>query len=127
MGTGIMSVCLPTYRPIFTKIIPSIKSKVASFGSGWDSDRPLDMPLDIPLDTPLDMRTDSNADSNISQPNFQRSDPTLDIRPTISRPSQSQKFAHIGILGGDLDLERGGVEMLGKDEPAIMTERPLRY
>ncbi|KAK3178517.1 hypothetical protein OEA41_000653 [Lepraria neglecta] len=119
LGTGIMSVSLPTYRPIFTKLVPKIKSKVASFGSGWDSDRPLELPVD--------MRTNSNPTSNNSEPDFQRSDsdPTLDIRPKRSRPSQSQKFAHIGILGGDLDLERGGVDVVGKDEPAIVTEKTL--
>ena len=68
------------------------------------------------------MRTNSNPTSNDSEPDFQRSDsdPTLDIRP-----SQSQKFAHIGILGGDLDLERGGVEVVGKHEPSVVTEKTL--
>lgn len=117
LGTGIMSVCLPTYRPIFTKLVPKIKTKAASFGSGWDSDRSLELPVD--------MMTNSNPTSNNSEPDFQRSDSdsTLEIRPTRSRPSQSQNFAHIGILGSD--LECGGVDVIDMDEPGVVTEKTL--
>jgi len=45
MGLGVVSVCLPTYRPLFSMVIPKLRTKMASFGSGWDSDRGLQAAL----------------------------------------------------------------------------------
>ena len=65
---GILSACLPTMRPLFTR-------DAGKFGSG----------------------SGGNGTKNESNSN-----PSLYLQQTPSDPSQSKKFAHIGVLG---DLE----------------------
>jgi len=106
MGMVVVSVCLPTYRPIFSMVIPKFRTKMASFGSGWDSDRGLQRPLPEMQETP-----------NPTDLTFQHNDAGLDTEAdadadlgtglTRPKPSQSRAFSHIGILGGDLGFGSG--------------------
>ena len=65
---AIVSACLPTMRPLFSRA-------TGKFGSG-------------------------SGESGMQ--NGARSDPSLNLQQTPSEPSESRKFAHIGVLG---DLE----------------------
>ena len=87
LSTAIISACLPTMRPILSKLglvrpIPARWiSKLTSISSGG---------------------AEANPQTN---PDF--SEQNLGLQPINSRPSQSAAFAHLGVLGNLEDLEQG--------------------
>jgi len=117
MGLGVVSVCLPTYRPLFSMVIPKLRTKMASFGSGWDSDRGLQAALPAIPETP------NPRDVTFLGEGLGGKDAKSGLGPTRPKPSQSRAFDHIGILGGalDLDLERG--DSAGKDVSTVVREK----
>ena len=76
---AIVSACLPTMRPLFSRAN-------GKFGSGSGKSG---------------MKNDAG------------SDPSLSLQQTPSDPSQSRKFAHIGVLG---DLEHGQSRRISPSE-----------
>jgi len=120
MGLGVVSVCLPTYRPLFSMVIPKLRTKMASFGSGWDSDRGLQAALP---EIPETEETPNPSDVTFLGEGLGGKDAESGLGPTRPKPSQSRAFDHIGILGGslDLDVERGG--SAGKDVSTVVREK----
>ncbi|KAK3167196.1 hypothetical protein OEA41_010322 [Lepraria neglecta] len=117
MGMGVVSVCLPTYRPIFSRMVPKFKNKLSSWNSGlsgrtlqeWGGgpDRIKSGASEIEL-----QRRNSNTTLRLEEP----------TRPELShtrmKPSQSSAFAHLGVLGDNMDLEEGR-----KEEPVPTAEK----
>lgn len=77
--TAIVSACLPTMRPLFSRA-------TGKFGSGSEES---------------------------GMKNSPGSDPSLNLKQTPSDPSQSRKFAHIGVLG---NLEHGQTREVSPSE-----------
>ena len=117
MGMGVVSVCLPTYRPIFSRMVPKFKNKLSSWNSGlsgrtlqeWGGgpDRIKSDASEIEL-----QRRNSNTTLRLEEP----------TRPELShtrmKPSLSSAFAHLGVLGYNMDLEEGR-----KEEPVPTAEK----
>ena len=80
LNIGILSACLPTYRPLFTrKRGSSDGTSEAEKGNGSNSD------------------------------NANPSDQTLGLQQSRSDPSHSKDFRHLGVLG-DTHTYRQGIE-----------------
>ena len=78
LGTGTLSVCLPTMRPLFSHLRSSSGSVQM---------------IDATADEEL------GSQGQITQPLT----PTMATITNIQRPSQSVDFAHLGVLGVDLE------------------------
>jgi len=103
-GTGTLSVCLPTMHPLFSCLKPHSSS--AQRTSDTDGEEHKDEGLET-----------------------QSSVPTT---ATIPKPSQSASFAHLGVLGGELQqlfgrpsTEESAIGVLeSSDQGAAITARP---
>ena len=108
MGMGVVSVCLPTYRPIFSRMVPTFKNKLASWNSGL-SGRTLQEGGEPPDRIKSDVSAIELRQRLSNMTLHLEEEPT---RPELShvrmRPSQSSAFAHLGVLGNELHTERGG-------------------
>lgn len=82
LGIGIVSACLPTLRPLFTKAVSKCKSSSGELSTDSES--------------PLVNRT-RGSEPNIGSP----------LQQAPSCPAHSSKFSHLGVLG---DLETGPQE-----------------
>lgn len=84
LGVGVVSVCLPTMRPLLTHL-----PRIFGFASSSPSDQ--------------------------SGGERKESDPSLNnLQPSNSNPSQSAKFAHLGVLGRDLEEGKGAGVVVGE-------------
>lgn len=97
MGMGVVSVCLTTYKPLFSRIIRKIKAKFSSHGSRED---PIRHPPAAVLVEMLGTLDTANTETESPAP-------TLGSQRERWIPSQSSESAHIGLLGSSLDLEEG--------------------
>lgn len=75
LNIGILSVCLPTYRPLFHR------KKGSSNGSGRDAEK------------------GNSLGSDIIDPSIQSLG--LDLQQSRSNPSHSKDFRHLGVLGDE--------------------------
>jgi hypothetical protein len=87
LGIGIVSACLPTMRPLYT----TTKEKMST------------------------IRSSSNESVGETRPSSDSS--RLHLKQAPSNPAQSKTFAHLGVLGGDLEM---GIDA----HKASVTEKP---
>lgn len=143
MGMGIISVCLPTYKPLFNLLIPRIKAKWSGSdtvgfvpespnlegvggetgdveaeggergegarekGRGGDGDGEKG---DVMKEEVVERKSASEEKLEHTERNKKR-------------PSQSEQWRHIGVLGSSLDLETGPTDPRASNTDTYKTPR----